>query len=436
MAKIIVNANKKLGRVKEINGITNGPISMGGFFNMSEQYKDLGFPFVRLHDTDYPYPQQIDIPQIFRNFDADPYDPENYDFILTDQYITAIVETGAKIIYRLGTSIEHMKQKRFIFPPKDFEKWAIVCEHIIAHYNEGWASGFEYGIKYWEIWNEPEDWYGRRRLMWIGTAEEYYRLYDVATKHLKKRFGDRIKVGGYACTNLRGFKEDATDYYKYLLGYYHDFLAYIREHKSPLDFFSFHNYSDIPELTLECADYARRTLDEAGFDGAELVLDEWNSDFGSIAQYRKMTDMWGATYVGKMLIGLQRSPIDIATYYDGQPTMSFCGLFARDRAILKPYYTFRFFRYLRELGCEVETLCENKDISVIAASNGEKLGVMIVNIGEKTELELDFANASPKSMKVSLLDDEGDERVVAEEVLSRITLPAQSVAYIAAEEIV
>ena len=61
---------------------------------------------------------------------------------------------------------------------------------------------------------------------------------------------------------------------------------------------------------------------------------------------------------------------------------------------------------------------------------------MIVNVGEKTELEVDFANASPKSMKVSLLDDEGDERVVAEEVLSRITLPAQSVAYIAAEEIV
>ncbi len=24
------------------------------------------------------------------------------------------------------------------------------------HYNEGWAHGFELGIKYWGIWNEPD----------------------------------------------------------------------------------------------------------------------------------------------------------------------------------------------------------------------------------------------------------------------------------------
>ena len=24
------------------------------------------------------------------------------------------------------------------------------------HHNEGWADGFNYGIEYWEIWNEPD----------------------------------------------------------------------------------------------------------------------------------------------------------------------------------------------------------------------------------------------------------------------------------------
>ena len=146
-ANITIDAKKQIGAVKPVNGITNGPLSAGGLYDRSPQYKDLEFPFVRLHDTDYPFPQQVDVPQIFRNFDADPYDPANYDFILTDQFITAIVETGAEIIYRLGTSIEHIKVKRYIYPPKDFEKWAVICEHIIAHYNEGWANGFHYGIK-------------------------------------------------------------------------------------------------------------------------------------------------------------------------------------------------------------------------------------------------------------------------------------------------
>ncbi|MBI4578450.1 MAG: hypothetical protein HY718_02035 [Planctomycetes bacterium] len=38
---------------------------------------------------------------------------------------------------------------------KDFAKWAKICVNIIRHYNEGWADGFHYNIRYWEIWNEP-----------------------------------------------------------------------------------------------------------------------------------------------------------------------------------------------------------------------------------------------------------------------------------------
>ena len=73
-----------------------------------------------------------------------------------------------------------------IDPPKDFGKWARICEHVIRHYNEGWADGFHYGITYWEIWNEPDN--GptvARNQMWTGTAEQYYELYDVTARHLK-----------------------------------------------------------------------------------------------------------------------------------------------------------------------------------------------------------------------------------------------------------
>ena len=28
--------------------------------------------------------------------------------------------------------------------------------NVIKHYNSGWANGYHYNIKYWEIWNEPD----------------------------------------------------------------------------------------------------------------------------------------------------------------------------------------------------------------------------------------------------------------------------------------
>ena len=108
------------------------------------------------------------------NFSADPEGPANYDFRRTDDYILSIVNVGAKIVYRLGTSIEHTKTKYFIHPPEDFNKWSRICINIIIHYNQGWANGFHYGIKYWEIWNEPygnPDVESSKNAMWSGTHE-------------------------------------------------------------------------------------------------------------------------------------------------------------------------------------------------------------------------------------------------------------------------
>ncbi len=44
--------------------------------------------------------------------------------------------------------------------------------------------------------------------IWTGTVEDYYRLYDVAAKHLKSVFGDRIKVGAYASCGFYAIVSD------------------------------------------------------------------------------------------------------------------------------------------------------------------------------------------------------------------------------------
>lgn len=128
---------------------------MGADDRMFHYIAEGGFPLLRLHDTGGSYGNGtfVDIANIFRNFEADENDPKSYDFAFTDWLLNKINEQKAKFFYRLGATIEnHQKIKAYnIFPPKDKLKWAKICEKIIAHYNEGWADGFEFGIEYWEI---------------------------------------------------------------------------------------------------------------------------------------------------------------------------------------------------------------------------------------------------------------------------------------------
>ena len=142
-----------------------------------------------------------DITAMFPDFDADENDPKSYDFAVTDAYLRNMRAAGTEPFFRLGQRIEHAAKRYNVWPPKDFAKWARICEHVIRHYNRGWADGFEWNIKYWEIWNEPDidmDWRktGLPR-MWGGTEEQFFEFFEIAAKHLKGKFPE-LKIGGPA----------------------------------------------------------------------------------------------------------------------------------------------------------------------------------------------------------------------------------------------
>ena len=159
MNRVKVDFSKVSGKVKPMHGINNIPYSVVNCKFAKKFLKDSGAPFCRLHDTMGAYGGShfVDIHNIFPDFTADETDANNYDFTLTDEYISCIQESGCQTFYRLGSTIEWASKKYHIHPPADYQKWARICERIIMHYNYGWADGFEFGIKYWEIWNEPEN---------------------------------------------------------------------------------------------------------------------------------------------------------------------------------------------------------------------------------------------------------------------------------------
>ena len=205
---ITVNFEKITGKIKPMHGVGQPPYYESG--KHMHYLSEAGIPCSRLHDVGgvYGAGRFVDIHNIFRDFDADETIPESYDFTFTDKLITSLIENNVKPFFRLGETIENDYNTKayYIYAPKDYEKWARICEHIIRHYNEGWADGFHYGIEYWEIWGEPEGHkHGQHGPLWIGTKEEFFRLYEVTSNHLKKCFGDSIKIGGYSTCDFAMF---------------------------------------------------------------------------------------------------------------------------------------------------------------------------------------------------------------------------------------
>ena len=346
------------GAIRPLHGINKGPLAPGGIFELIKEQKALGIPFTRLHDCGWPNPYVVDHHAVFPNPNADPTLPESYDFRLTDEYLAAVRQTGAEPIYRLGESIEHTSVKRFVHPPADMEKWAAVCCGIIRHYNEGWANGFHHHIRYWEIWNEPEN----RPTMWSGNDDDYLRLYRTAATAIKKEFST-VKVGGPALGASGSFVKGEfrpTDFAA-------NFLAMCRKDNVPLNFFSWHCYTgDSTELSARSR-AIRRLLDSKGFTETENHLNEWNFLPGSTwapldrsgtpatrqACYQEMAGAPGAAFVAASLLELQDTPIDVCNFYHGE--LGGFGLFTEQGVPLKIYQALRAFQGLVETPRRVET---------------------------------------------------------------------------------
>lgn len=151
MEEIKIDFTKGSGMVKPMHAVNNGPVGSARSGRSTVSYfKEAGIPYARNHDasfsTAYGGEYTVDVHRIFPDFDADEEECTSYDFQVTDQYVKNCFDAGTEVFYRLGAAIEHGKKKGTI-PPKDFHKWAVICEHIIRHYTEGWANGFHYPFR-------------------------------------------------------------------------------------------------------------------------------------------------------------------------------------------------------------------------------------------------------------------------------------------------
>ena len=404
MAKIKVDFSKITGKMKPVHAVGQPPIIGWSSDKLFHYLTEAGIPYARLHDVGGGFGggKFVDIPNVFPDFNADPEDPASYDFTWTDPLITSLMNAKVEPYYRLGVTIENEVWRKAyrVNPPEDPEKWAKICAGVIRHYTKGWANGFEYDIKYWEIWNEPECTNGRR-VMWTGTWEQYLELYDVTSKLLKAEFPE-IKIGGYASIGFYALKEmdpestwckDCQSYIDLFL----QFMQYIKDHNCPMDFFSWHSY-DEPKYTALYANYVAEKLKEYGYGHAEQHLNEWNCG----PQNRDKACHAAAT--AGFLISMQNSPVDIGMFYDARCGTSIYGGLFNPMTLrpLKSYWAFPAFNELYRRKDQVEAESDTEDLYVVAAAGDPEGAVLIVNFRNETlDLELDLGGKEITSCRLT-----------------------------------
>jgi xylan 1,4-beta-xylosidase len=341
---LTVDAGTVKGTIRSFQGVNGPPYPIReGLPNLVKQYRDLHIDSVRTHDSYGPteidavytdkgikmlfqddavrrqVSQASQQNSIFRDWNADPTKPESYNFGPSDKLVQAIRESGAEVYYRVGRSAGGNLE-----PPKNFDKYATIVAHIAMHYNQGWAHGFHDQIRYWEIWNEPE-------FFWSGTPAQFYQMYAKVSLALKA-VDPALKIGtdaNAAPLNDGPYREDLFDY--------------IRAHKLPFDFYSWHTYADMsydPYDAVRIGQDTRRALDAKGFNKVESILSEWNlsADFTKDEE-PELSSMSNAAFVGAVLVYLQDSAVDFAHFYRADPL--WMGLFNTDGTYRKPAYAFR-----------------------------------------------------------------------------------------------
>lgn len=129
-----------------------------------------------------------------------------HDFTIADRIVDTWIGLGLKPLMQLGFMPEALSTRpenypknpkptdifgsggAFSYPPKDYKKWGDLCYEWTKHCVE--RHGRDQVVTWrWEIWNEPNIKY------WMGTREEFFKLYDYATDGIRRALPEAV-IGG------------------------------------------------------------------------------------------------------------------------------------------------------------------------------------------------------------------------------------------------
>ena len=95
--KLSVDFDTELGVIKPMHAVGSPPV-VGANVSFFPYLKEANIPYSRLHDVGGAFSSNlyVDIPNIFRDFDADENDPASYDFAFTDHLLKSLIDNNCQ----------------------------------------------------------------------------------------------------------------------------------------------------------------------------------------------------------------------------------------------------------------------------------------------------------------------------------------------------
>jgi xylan 1,4-beta-xylosidase len=351
-----------------------------------------------------------------------------YDFTLFDQILDVIIKQRFIPIMHLGLmpdslssapdSIAHTKDNLIKYPPKDYNKWYDLIYQIVKHCNERYGKKKVEKWK-WEMWNEPDI-----INYWMGTEEEFHKMYDYTAAAVKAALPE-AQVGGNSitqsinrgtpklirfiehCMNGKNYKDGSTG--------------------APLDFITFHlkgtnfaigklgNFTsgklahDVPKFSprvafiKECAETnLSRIAAIKGTAGIPVYITEGDIDIGlnvTLAE-NPAVEYRNTEYHAVFQCAFVKQMLDLSAKYSLNPIKNivFDGTFNPGYRIFEGQRTlftaeeiakpvFNSFEMLGRLGTQRVSLERSGSTSIdgIATRRGNNTQVMIYNFNENVD---------------------------------------------------
>lgn len=257
----------RAGTIRPLLGVNIGPIPAGqATVDLTAAYHEQGIPSIRTHD----YYGPLDMATLYPDQDADPANPASYDFAASDAVFAKILAGSFEPYLRLGDSYNAGIGYPPAVPrrPTNAANWVKAAVEVVRHYDDAarWAGR---PLHHVEIWNEPDNgWF------WDGTHAEFFDLFVKAAVALKGAF-PHLSVGGPGFAPSGALAPQGQAMTRGL-------IAAIAAARAPVDFLSFHVYSNDPSVYRETARFYRAALDAKGLDAVALQVTEWNTETRSV----------------------------------------------------------------------------------------------------------------------------------------------------------
>ena len=285
--KLVIDAGEVTGPCT----LRNHGLGQGG---LSDDHRMIGDHVSQLRNLN---------PKYIRLFEQEYYDVYpgrgTYDWTKLDAVVDTILATGAKPMMSLCMKppalYPEVDQRKV--HPSSYAEWDELIYRMVRHFNEKRKDG----IEYWEVFNEPN----------IGesggcpglfTPEDYCVYYEHTAVAIR-RADSQAKVGGPA---LAGWESPIEE----------PWLAYCRKKNLPLDFISWHFYSDDPETPLRGAEHFRELL--AKYPGPrsdsprpEFIIDEWNIGL----DWKRTEPEFQACFIPETINNMMKAGVDYSNYY-------------------------------------------------------------------------------------------------------------------------